>query len=534
MTRGDAVAITGPHPDVALPDVALTTFVLERAAPAGEKPALIDGPSGRLLTYRDLARGIQLLAGGLGARGFGRGDVFALLCPNVPEFALAFHGALSAGGAVTTINPLVTSDELSRQLRSSRARFLLAHPSTLEVALAGASSSTVEEVFVLGEERAATPLASLLAKEAAGPGPPVDPGDLAVLPYSSGTTGWPKGVMLTHSNLVANLCQVEAVHHLASHDTVVGVLPFFHIYGMTVVMNLALRRGATIVTMPRFELEAFLRLLESYGVTRAHLVPPIILALARHPLVDDHDLSCLRSIMSGAAPLAPDRARACADRLGCIVNQGYGLTEASPVTHMTPDAGPNKLGSIGPPLPNTTCRIVASNGEDVDADTTGEIWIKGPQVMRGYLDDPAATRAALGDDGWLRSGDVGYADEDGYFYVVDRLKELIKYKGYQVAPAELEAVLLTHPAVADAAVVASPDEEAGEVPKAFVVASGDADADEIASFVAARVAPYKKVRGVEFVERIPRSPSGKILRRHLIDAQGAASWPHEQSRQLPR
>jgi acyl-CoA synthetase (AMP-forming)/AMP-acid ligase II len=297
-----------------------------------------------------------------------------------------------------------------------------------------------------------------------------------------------------------------------------GVLPFFHISGMVVVMSLTLRVGSTVVSMPRFDLPQFLGLVQEHRATGAYLVPPIVLALAKHPVVDDYDLSSLRWIMSGAAPLGKDVASATSDRLGCLVVQGYGLTETSPVSHVDSlEDGKSKPGSVGPPAPGTQCRIVdVSSGEDVDPGQDGEIWIRGPQVMQGYLNNPEATKNCLDADGWFHSGDIGYADEESYFYIVDRLKELIKYKAYQVAPAELEALLLTHPKIADVAVVPKADDEAGEIPKAFVVLREDLSPEAIMEFVAQRVAPYKKVRAVEFVDRIPKSPSGKILRRILV------------------
>jgi acyl-CoA synthetase (AMP-forming)/AMP-acid ligase II len=261
--------------------------------------------------------------------------------------------------------------------------------------------------------------------------------------------------------------------------------------------------------------------MQDYKITRANLVPPIILALAKHPIVDNYDLSHLKIIMSGAAPLSAELAQACAERLGCIVLQGYGLTETSPVTHVNPeDPARIKLGSVGVPIANTECAVVSlETGNPLGVREEGEIWIRGPQVMKGYLNNPEATAQTLTPDGWLRTGDVGYVDEDGYFYIVDRVKEMIKYKGLQIAPAELEAVLLTHPAVADAAVIPSPDPEAGEVPKAFVVLKGAATAEELMDYVAARVAPFKKIRRIEFVEQIPKSPSGKILRRVLVQQE---------------
>jgi acyl-CoA synthetase (AMP-forming)/AMP-acid ligase II len=533
------MVIRSHHPDVVIPDAALTPFVLERAGELAEKPALIDGPSGRTITYAGLAGGVRKVAAGLAARGLAKGDVFGMFMPNLPEFPLAFHGIATAGGVVTTINSLYTADEVAFQLKDSGARFLLTVPPFLDRALDAAGRTGVEEVFVLGEAKSqietqfetsvsVTPFASLLSNEGDAPEIHIDPReDLVVLPYSSGTTGFAKGVMLTHRNLVANLCQILAVHGTQESDRIIGVLPFFHIYGMIVVLNMALRQGATVVTMPRFDLEQFLQIMQDSSITRAYLVPPIVLALAKHPLVDGFDLSNLGLIMSGAAPLDATLAEACATRLGCRVIQGYGLTETSPVTHLTPDDDPtkNKPGSIGPPIPNTDVRVVDyATGGDCATGVDGEVWVRGPQVMRGYLNNPSATALTIDDEGWLHTGDIGHADEDGYFQIVDRLKELIKYKGYQVPPAELEAVLLTHEAIADAAVIPVPDEEAGEVPKAFVVlkAGAEVTTEEVMDFVATHVAPHKKVREVEFVAEIPKSASGKILRRVLVERERSA------------
>jgi acyl-CoA synthetase (AMP-forming)/AMP-acid ligase II len=330
--------------------------------------------------------------------------------------------------------------------------------------------------------------------------------------------------MLTHRNLVANLGQVDECFPIGEDDTLVGVLPFFHIYGMTVIMNQGLWSGATIVTMPRFELEGFLDLLEHHSVTRAYVVPPIALALAKHPAVEGRDLSALRTIMSGAAPLGSELADQVAERIGCRVIQGYGLTETSPVTHLVRPDGESPGGSIGPPLPATECRLVdPETGEDAAEGERGELWIRGPQVMAGYLGNEEATRSTIDSEGWLHTGDVAIADSEGHFTIVDRLKELIKYKGYQVAPAELEALIVTHPGVSDVAVIGVPDEEAGEIPKAYVVtAGGDFDADDLIEWVGERVAPQKRVRQVEVVEEIPKSPSGKILRRVLKERENSA------------
>ena len=346
-----------------------------------------------------------------------------------------------------------------------------------------------------------------------------------MLPYSSGTTGLPKGVMLTHRNLVANLEQIQAAFPIEPDDTLIGVLPFFHIYGMTVIMNQGLRAGATIVTMPRFDLDQFLELIEEHSVTRAYVVPPIALALAKHPAVEGRDLSSLDVIMSGAAALGSELSEQVAERIGCQVIQGYGLTETSPVTHVIRIEGENRPGKIGQPLPGTECRLVdPETGDDAEAGERGELWIRGPQVMAGYLNNEEATAATVDADGWLHTGDIAVVDDDGFFEIVDRLKELIKYKGYQVAPAELEALLITHDEVADVAVIGVPDEEAGELPKAFVVPAGDGlDAEALMEWVGGQVAPQKKVRLVEEIDEIPKSPSGKILRRVLKDREGAAS-----------
>jgi acyl-CoA synthetase (AMP-forming)/AMP-acid ligase II len=331
--------------------------------------------------------------------------------------------------------------------------------------------------------------------------------------------------MLTHRNLVANLLQTNGTMPLTEDDVTIGVLPFFHIYGMTVILNFSLRMGATTITMPRFDLEGFLRTIQDHEVTRAYVVPPIALALAKHPLVDQFDLSSLQLVFSGAAPLGAELEQACQQRLGCRVSQGYGMTESSPVTHGIPyPDGIVKPGSIGPPIPNVECRVVdVETGEDAATGERGELWMRGPNVMAGYLNNEEATRQTVDEDGWLHSGDVAVVDEDGYFAIVDRVKELIKYKGFQVAPAELEALVITHPDVADVAVIPVPDEEAGEIPKAFVVLSGDATPDDIMAFVAERVSTYKRVRAVEVVEEIPKSASGKILRRVLRDREAAAS-----------
>ncbi|MEP6635380.1 MAG: 4-coumarate--CoA ligase family protein [Acidobacteriota bacterium] len=512
----------GPYPPVSIPDVPLTQFVLQRAGKFAHKPALIDGPTGRIISYAELTRAISQVAGSLAKRGFKKGDVFGILSSNIPEYAIIFHAVASLGGINTPINPLYTEPEIAHQLRDANARFLVCGEQFLDKGLAAAQIAQVEEVFVFGEVQGATPFSSLLQDNGEVPYVEIDTReDLVVLPYSSGTTGLPKGVMLTHYNLVANLCQMEGLDYFSEDDTLICVLPLFHIYGLVVVLNMGLYTGSTIVTMPRFDFEQFLKVVSDYGVTLAHLVPPIVLALSKSPIVADYDLSKLRKIFSGAAPLDQNLTRACMDRLDCGIRQGYGMTETSPVTHSSPaDPDQVKFGSVGVAAPNTECRILdLQTGEPLGPNKEGELCVRGPQIMKGYLNRPEATAATIDSEGWLHTGDIAYADEDSHFFIVDRAKELIKYKGFQVPPAELEALLLTHPSVLDAAVIPCPDEEAGEVPKAFVVLRGAATAEEIMAFVAERVAPYKKLRFVEFTDKIPKSPSGKILRRVLVQSE---------------
>jgi acyl-CoA synthetase (AMP-forming)/AMP-acid ligase II len=516
----------GPYPDVEIPETALTPFVLHRAKELANKAALIDGPTGRTVTYSQLADSIAIVAHNLAQRGFKKGEVIGILSTNCPEYAIAFHATATLGGVVTPINPLYTRNEIAHQLKDAGARFLVATPMCLDRAREAAEDAGVEEVFVFGEAEGATPFAALLVDNGRASQVAINAReDLVALPYSSGTTGLPKGVMLTHYNLVANLCQMEGLCYFYEDDTLICVLPLFHIYGLVVVLNMGLYTGATVVTMPRFELESFLKAVQDYDVSLAHIVPPIVLALSKHPIVDNYHLPKLKTIFSGAAPLGEDLTRACMDRLGCVVRQGYGMTETSPVTHSSP-APPRELkfGSVGVPAPNTECKIVdLETGEPLPPGQRGEVYVRGPQVMIGYLNQPDATAQTIDPEGWLHTGDIGYVDEDGHFFIVDRAKELIKYKGFQVPPAELEAVLLTHPCVADAAVIPCPDDEAGEVPKAIVVLKQETNPETILEYVAERVAPHKRIRYLEFVDKIPKSPSGKILRRVLVDTERAKS-----------
>ncbi len=500
-----------PFPDVVVPESPLTPFVLAKAKELGAKAAFIDSMTDMPMSYAELDDRVRRLAGGLLERGLAKGEVVAIMAPNVPDYAVVFHGVAMAGGVVTTINPTYTEREVHHQLNDAKASKLIVFSMFAETAQAAAADSGVKEIVLLEnlEDLMGEPLAEQV---------PVDLDDVVVLPYSSGTTGLSKGVMLTHRNLVANLAQTAAIITIEEDESFVAVLPFFHIYGMQVLMNLGLYLGSTIVTMPRFDLEQFLALHQKHGLTRAFVAPPMVVALAKHPLVDNYDLSTLKNIFSGAAPLSAELAIECGQRLDCEVVQGYGMTELSPVTHATPE-GKFKPGSAGMTLPNTEVRIVNLEGEDLGLDQDGEVWIKGPQVMKGYLNNDQATAETIDKEGWLHTGDVGHVDADGHLYIVDRLKELIKFKGFQVPPAELEALLLTHPKIADAAVIGLPDDDAGEIPAAYVVLRPDteATAEEIQEFVAGQVASYKQIRKVTFLDAVPKSASGKILRRVLRD-----------------
>ncbi|MFE6970878.1 AMP-binding protein [Isoptericola sp. NPDC057653] len=525
----DSGVIRSLHPDVEIPDVSLYDFLFAPLAGADlDRVALVDGPTAATTTYGELRAQVDAIAGAFAARGLGVGDVVALHCPNVPAFVAVFHGLLRAGITVTTVNALASGREVAKQLRSSGAKALVTVSALLAAAEAGAEAAGTDpgDVVVLDGADGHPSLAELLAGGHAAPDVDLDPRThLAVLPYSSGTTGLPKGVMLTHRNLVANVLQTEAFLPLVPEDVIPAVLPFFHIYGMTVLMNGAVYQRSTLVTLPRFDLAEYLRVVEQHRATVLFVAPPIALALAKHPAAAGRDLSSVRMLMSGAAPFDEHLAEAVGRRLpGARVLQGYGMSEMSPVSHVVPVDRPDvSPGTVGMLVPNMLARIVdPATGETIAQPETGvsapgELLCAGPNVMVGYLADEQATRDTLEPDGFLHTGDIVTVDADGAFTVVDRLKELIKHKGYQVAPAELEALLLTHPEVADAAVIGVPDPESGEVPKAFVVrAEGSTlTADDVQAFVAEQVAPYKKVRVVEFVEAVPKSAAGKILRKEL-------------------
>ncbi|MGW3861840.1 4-coumarate--CoA ligase family protein [Streptomyces sp. NPDC005047] len=513
------------YADVPPVDLPIHEAVLGRAAAFGSAPALIDGTDGTTLTYEQVDRFHRRVAAALAEAGVRKGDVLALHSPNTVAFPLAFYAATRAGASVTTVHPLATAEEFAKQLSDARARWIVTVSPLLDTARRAAElAGGVQEILVCDSAPGHRSLIDMLASTAPEPRIAIDPAeDVAALPYSSGTTGTPKGVMLTHRQIATNLAQLEPLMPAAPGDRVLAVLPFFHIYGLTALMNAPLRLGATVVVLPRFDLEQFLAAIQNHRITGLYVAPPIVLALAKHPLVAEYDLSSLKYIVSAAAPLDAQLAAACSRRLGLPpVGQAYGMTELSPGTHVVPldamaEAPP---GSVGKLIAGTEMRIVSLTdpGKDLPPGESGEILIRGPQIMKGYLGRPDATAAMIDEDGWLHTGDVGHADSDGWLFVVDRVKELIKYKGFQVAPAELEALLLTHPGVADTAVVGTYNDDGNEVPHAYVVRQPTAPGlseGEIMMYVAERVAPYKRVRRVTFIDTVPRAASGKILRREL-------------------
>jgi long-chain acyl-CoA synthetase len=516
-------------------NVFLQDLVLETCRRHPHKTALLDASCGRRLTYAEYGETVESLAGGLIAAGVKPGDVVAIFLANSWEFCVAFHAVQMAGATPTLLNPTYREREVRYQLENSGAVLLITDAVHLEgIHLGGLPH--LRSVYTTRQPASGTDAFAKLLKagKAACPNPDqASDQALAALPYSSGTTGLPKGVMLSHYNLVANVYQLigPKATALNSEDTILCCLPLYHIYGLNVILNPALILGATLVLLPRFNVPQLTRLLIEESVTMMPLVPPAINALCQAAEAGefprDHKV---RWVKSGAAPLAPDLPRRFTALTNILVCQGYGMTEASPVTHVGYlDPQLYRPDSIGHPLAQTDCRVLAQSEIDpsdaVDDLTEapsgqpGELVMRGPQFMLGYWKEPQATAAVLR-DGWYWSGDIVTRDREGFYRVVDRRKEMIKYKGFPVAPAEVEAVLLGHPAVKECGVVGRPDATAGEIPVAFValrdgfVESGKLGED-LCSFVADRLTHYKQPREVRFIDAVPKTASGKILRREL-------------------
>ena len=515
--------VASRRPQLDIPNWGLWDLTFGNLAPEDEdKVAIIDVADGSETTYAELKTFVESAAGGLVQHGIKPGDVVALHCPNSLAFIVAAHAAWRIGAVLSPVSLMATGESIAEQLKDSGSTLLLTVAALGETSADAARSVGVDVIFL----DANNGLQQWFAERRTAPKVNLDPAThLAALPYSSGTTGLPKGVQLTHQNLVMNVLQGKDAKLVRKDDVIFGVLPFFHIYGLTALANLALVNRATLITQPRFEIESFLASHEKFGVTFTFIAPPIAVLLAKHPVVDKYNLSTLRAVFSGAATLDEELAKAVEERLGVHAQQGYGMTETSPVTHANNDLNINR-GSIGKPVANTEHKLVdPETMEEIglpeagEHSAVGELWVRGPQIMVGYLNRPEQTAETLPGDGWLRTGDLAEQDSEGNIFVVDRLKELIKYKGYQVPPAELEALLLHNDHVADAAVIGVM-REGEEVPKAYVVlqqgAEGtDAEKQAIMDFVAENVAPYKKIREVEFIDQIPKSATGKILRREL-------------------
>ncbi len=504
-----------PYPDPEIPDIDFPRFALARAEEFGDRPAYIDASSHRTLAWRTLGQAVQRAAAALAALGMQKGEVLAVCLPNVPEYAIALYGAMATGGAVTPVSPLFKPNEVARQVEDSRARYLVTTPEFFESARG--KLPRLREAFVLGQAEGARPFGELLVESQQAELGAISPTDVALLPYSSGTTGLPKGVMLTHRNLVSVALQMATWPFDLEEGTVgVGTPPMYHGYGAALYFGALALRGATVICLPRFGFEPFLEAVQRYRAGYAAIVQPVARLLAEDARVAGYDLSSLKRMTCGATPLGEVLSRAVEKRLGVPVYETYGMTELGGPSHAQRRGDPRS--SVGAALPGVEWKIADAEGGDFGAMQQGEICVRSPAMTPGYFDRPDETAAAYDEEGFLRTGDLGYADAEGRLYVLDRIKELIKVWANHVAPAELEAVLLSHPAVAEACVVPQPDREAGQVPKAFVVRRAPVGAEELQAYVAERVADYKQLRGVKFVESLPKSHTGKVLRRVLIQS----------------
>jgi long-chain acyl-CoA synthetase len=515
---------------VDIPEIPFGEMLWESAQRFPEKIAVVF--QGQKISFRELDGLANSFANALATLGVKKGDRIALYMTNRPEYIISLYGIARLGAVFTPMNPSYKEEEVVHQLNDAEAVVLVVQESLYPVVKAVRQQiKSLKAIIVVGQhaEEGACLFRNLI-RQASPKHPPQVPlswtEDLVALPYSSGTTALPKGVMLTHQNLVSNNIQFISSGRLTEQDTMLIFLPFYHIYGIMLVSG-GLYAGATLVIMEAFDLERSLTLAQRYGVTLYYAVPPILIALDGYPDLAKFDLSCMRYIMVGAAPLAPDVARRVQEKTGVRILQGYGLTEASPITHLNPvDQGQVKLDAVGVAVPNQEQKIVdLETGErELGVGEIGELVVKGPHVMKGYWKSPEETSRALR-NAWLYTGDIAKIDDEGFVYIVDRKKEMIKYKGFAVAPAEVEAVLFKHPAVADCAVIGKPDPEAGEIPKAIVMLrpGEEVSAEALIEFVGSRIAGYKKVREIEFVAAIPKTASGKILRRVLIEAERSKS-----------
>ncbi len=527
------------RPPVDFPDIPYDHLLRMAASRNPDRTAMIYHDVN--LTYREVVSMVNSVANGLHNLGLRKGDRICLLTLNRPEYTITFIGAATMGIVVSPMNPAYKEREIGYQLENSEAQAILIQRELLpllQIVLEQKSLPNLKHIIVTGDkEPEGMPNAisfGRLMRESSPKHPPhvdISPDDLVALPYSSGTTGFPKGTLLTHRNLTTNNLQFTTALRVNLTDVALIFLPFYHIYGVMLTGSF-LACGATQVIMERFDLLQSLELSEKHGVTYYFAVPPIVLALANAP-VDLSKLNSVKYVFSGAAPLPMDPARKLQEKTHATVVQGYGMTEASPLTHAQPgDPALVRIDSVGMPVHNTQQKIVdiETGTRELPPGEDGEIIIRGPQIMQGYWKAPAETANALR-DGWLYTGDIGHVDAEGYTYIVDRKKEMIKYKGFGIAPAELESLLMEHPAVMDSAVIGIPDDEAGELPKGYVVIRKgfeNVTPDEILAFANGKLAGYKKVHMIEFIGAIPKVASGKILRRELKDLEKARRIAKEQ------
>ena len=511
------------------PQISMQEILRKTAAAYPEKTAIIYGE--REIRYAQLEELSNQFANALVKLKVDKGDRVAVFLPNIPQFIIAYFGALKAGAVVTAISPLYLEREVEYQLADSGAEIIVTLDSLYPIMEKVKEKTQVKHIIITGlvENTLSSIIPNVLnfyqllensLKKA--PKIKVNPfEDLAVLQYTGGTTGTAKGAMLTHRNLVSNAVSFAAwIKGTIAQETFLTALPLFHIYGMTTSMTVPISLASKMVLMPKFEPARVLETIEQQKITVFCGVPTMYSALLANPNLGKYNLTSIRVCISGASSLPPQTQKQFMEITGGFLAEGYGLSEASPVTHCTPvdkSMKTVKVGSIGLPLPDTEAQIVdLETGKLLNVGETGELAVKGPQIMKGYWKKPKETTIVL-HNGWLLTGDIAYMDRDGYFYITDRKKDLIKTKGYSVYPRELEDILYEHPAVKLGAVVGKPDPLAGEVPKAYIVLKEDAaaSAGEIISFVNCKVAPYKAICEVEFRKDLPLSAAGKVLKRLL-------------------
>ncbi|KAK4488910.1 hypothetical protein RD792_004700 [Penstemon davidsonii] len=535
-TKQEEIIFRSKLPDIYIPKhLPLHSYCFENIAEFSQRPCLINGATNEVYTYEEVELTSRKVASGLSKLGIHQGETIMLLLPNSPEFVYAFLGASYIGAVSTMANPFFKPEEVIKQAKASNAKLIITKTCYVENIRDHALESGIRLMCIDAPLENCLHFSELTsADERDMPAVKINPDDVVALPYSSGTTGLPKGVMLTHKGLVTSVAQqVDGENpnlYIHSEDVMLCVLPLFHIYSLNSVLLSGLRVGAAILIMQKFDIVPFLELIEKYKVTIGPFVPPIVLNIAKSPFVGKYDLSSVRTVMSGAAPLGKELEDAVRIKFpNAKLGQGYGMTEAGPVLAMclafAKEPFEIKSGACGTVVRNAEMKIVdPETGASLGRNQAGEICIRGDQIMKGYLNDPESTENTVDKEGWLHTGDIGFIDSDDELFIVDRLKELIKYKGFQVAPAELEALLLTNPNISGAAVVSMIDEEAGEVPVAFVVRSNGSTIteDEIKQFIHEKVVFYKRINRVFFTDVIPVSPSGKILRKDLRARLAAA------------